>query len=201
MKFNSLFLALFLICQFVYCQTNTESKNPNIQFKISFIVGPIYPIEFGETALAKAHSANIGLTSSLRLLEYSNFSTGVGLDLINYSVDNKQLIGDYENSKHNSYFIFINYDYEISKKLLLTPNIGYGASELVIRKDGKGRGKQDGKELRMGTSINYNFDKHNALCFTIMYVNNTYDVKANESLQDFFSKSNSIQFGIVYRTQ
>ena len=201
MKFKSLFLALFLICQFVYCQTNTESKNSNIQFKISFNVGPIYPIEFGETALAKAHSANIGLTSSLGLLKYSNFSTGIGFDLINYSVDNKQIIGDYENSKHNSYFIFVNYDYEVSKLFSLTPTIGYGASELVIRKDGKRRGKQDGKELRLGTSINYNFNKQNALCFSIMYINNTYNVKANESLQDFFSKSNSIQLGIIYKTQ
>jgi hypothetical protein len=83
----------------------------------------------------------------------------------------------------------------------LSPNIGYGYSELVIRKNNKRRGAQDGTELRLGTLISYNFNKLNSLCFSIMYVNNNYDVKTNESLQDFFSKSNSIQIGVVYRTQ
>ncbi|MEM0543352.1 hypothetical protein WFZ85_12055 [Flavobacterium sp. j3] len=72
---------------------------------------------------------------------------------------------------------------------------------MVIKKSGKRRGAQDGKEFRLGTSINYNFDKHNALCLSILYVNNKYDVKTEETLEDFFGKSNSIQIGIIYITK
>lgn len=201
MRFKSLLFALFLMSQIGYSQEKTEPKKNKLQLDSSFIVGFIYPIEFGNTALSKGHNANLGLTSTFGLLKYNKISAGIGLDMVIYSVKDKQIIGDYDNSKHNSYFGFVKYDYNLTNKISFSPNIGYGYSELVIRKNNKRRGAQDGTEFRLGTLISYNFNKQNALCFSIMYVNNTYDVKANESLQDFFSKSNSIQIGIVYRTQ
>ena len=201
MKHKILQIAFLLILQIVYSQNHITSKTNQFEFKTSFSIGFIYPIEFGSTALAEGHSSNLGLTSSLGILKYSNFSAGIGLDYLSYSVENKQLIGNYESSKHNSYFFYLNYDYPIYKKFSLTPTIGYGYSELVIKKSGKRRGAQDGKEFRLGTSINYNFNQHNALCFSILYVNNRYDVKTEEALEDFFGKSNSIQIGIIYKTK
>lgn len=201
MKIKFLLFAIFLISQVVCSQEKTESKKNKLQLDSSFIVGFIYPVEFGNTALSKGHSTEFGLTSSFGLLKYNKFCLGVGLDMVIYSVKDKQIIGEYQTSKHNSYFGFVKYDYNITNKISLSPNVGYGYSELVIRKNSKRRGAQDGAELRLGTFINYNFNKQNTLSLSIMYVNNTYEVKTNESLQDFFSKSNSIQFGIVYKTQ
>lgn len=199
------FLLLVYIFFFTSCfsQEGEEKKtnNKRISLNSSFSVGLIYPIEFGTTALAKGHSSNVGLTTSLGLVEFSNFTFGIGLDYIFYSVEDKQLIGNYGSSKHNSYFMFLNYDYPISKKLSLNPIFGYGYSELVIKKSGKRRGAQDGNEMRIGTSFNYNFNDNNVLCFSILYVNNRYVVNTTESLKDFFEKSNSIQIGIIYKTK
>lgn len=200
-KIVLIIVSLLFVCQFAYSQSEIKKAPENLKIKTSFTIGPIYPIEFGNTALAKAHSYIFGFTSTLGLLKYSNFSAGFGVDYVSYSVKNKQIIGDYQSSNHNSLFIFLNYDYDLNNKWTLTPNIGYGTSELVIRKDGKRRGSQDGKEFRIGSSINYNLNKNNAFCFSLLYVNNNYNVKANESIKDFFKKSNSIQLGIIYRTK
>ena len=194
------FLILLFLFIFPFCFSQ-ETKDNKLNLKTSFSIGFIYPIQFGSTALAEGHSSNLGFTSSLGILEYSNFSAGIGLDYIFYSVEDKQLIGNYGSSKHNSYFFYLNYNYPISKKISLSPTFGYGYSELVIKKSGKRRGAQDGKEIRLGTSINYNFDKQNALCLLIQYVNNRYDVRTEEALEDFFGKSNSIQIGIIYKTK
>jgi hypothetical protein len=199
MKQLFLQIAFLLILQIGYTQNDTFSTDNQLSLKPYFSIGCIYPIEFGSTALSEGHTANIGVNSSLGILRYSNFSAGFGIDFVSYSVKNEQIIGDFERSNHYSCFGFINYDYPIGNKVSLTPSFGYGVSELSIRKNKTRRGMQDGKEIRLGTSINYNFNQHNALCLSILYVNNRYDVNTNEAVKDYFGKSNSIQIGILYR--
>ena len=190
-----------MLFQNCFSQEIIQPQKSKLQLDSSFLVGFIYPIQFGNTALSKGHDTDYGFTSSFGLLKYNGICAGIGLDMVYYQVKNKQIIGDYQNSKHNSYFGFIKYDFNLSKKISFTPNIGYGYSELVIRKNSKRRGSQDGNEFRLGTFINYNFNNQNALSLSVMYVNNVYDVKTNEEFQDFFSKSNSIQLGLVYKTK
>lgn len=199
LKYLTLGISMFLVFQSCFSQKNSDANDTRLRIRTTFSFGAIYPIEFGNTALSKAHSPNVGFTTSVGLLKFTSFSAGFGVDLVGYNVTDTQITGDYTTSKHNSYFIFLNYDYDLTTKFSITPTIGYGESELAIRKSSKRRGSQDGKEFRLGSSINYNINKYNAFCFSILYVNNTYNVNANESIKDYFKKSNSIQLGIVYR--
>lgn len=190
---------MFLIFQGCYSQSKNKIATSEFIFKTSLSMGAIYPIEFGKTALSEAHSSNIGFTATVGLIQYSGFTAGLGFDHVRYNVDDTQIIGVYESSIHNSYFITLNYEYPLTDKFSLTPSIGYGESNLAIRKGDKNRGSQDGKEFRLGSSLNYNFNDHNAICFSLLYVNNNYIVNANETVKDYFKKSNSIQLAIVYR--
>lgn len=175
------------------------TKDSKLDFKPYFFIGFNAPFQYGNTALADAHSSNIGFSAQLGLLTFKGFYFGFGTDSDEYNVEKTELIGNYPISKHNSYFAFLSYEFEVMKKISFSPIIGFGSSELVIKKGGKRRGKQDGNEFRIGTSINYNINKKNAICLNINYINNVYEVNTTESLQEYFSRSNQIQIGLGYK--
>jgi hypothetical protein len=177
----------------------SKKENSKLDFKPYFSIGISVPIQFGNTALAKGHGSGVGFAAELGVLTYQKFYVGLGTDSNAYNVTNQAIIGNYPISKHNSYYGFLSYEFNVIDKFSLSPSIGFGSSELVIKKSGKRRGEQDGNEFRIGTSINYNFNTLNALALKVNYINNVYDVNTNEEFQDFFSKSNQIQIAIVYK--
>ena len=197
------FLHIILLCfclTNVYCQEQTsERKESTLDFISYFSFGLNYPFQFGKTVLAEAHTPNIGISAELGLLSFKKYNFGIGTDMNHYSVENIELVGDYDTSKHNSYYAFLSFEQKVLNKLSLSPIIGFGSSELVIKKSGKRRGKQDGTEFRIGTTVNYNFNKNNAICLKINYIINNYDVNTVESLEYFYGKSKQIQTAIVYK--
>lgn len=200
MKMIRILLLIVVACSDGYSQEPEEPKiKHSVQIKPYFLFGFNVPIQFGDTALATAHSSNVGFVAELGLLTYRNFYAGVGSNMHNYTVQNRQIMGNYYTSKHNSYYGFISYEFPSVSKFSLAPSIGYGFSELVMKKGGSRRGKQSGEEFRIGTAVIYNLNKTNAVCLTIYYINNNYAVNTTESLQDFFGKSNQIQIALAYK--
>ncbi|MDI1316969.1 hypothetical protein [Flavobacterium sp.] len=199
----SKFLHLMLFCCCLtngYCQKQTvKKKESKVDFICYFSFGINYPFQLGKTVLAEAHSPNIGISAELGLVNFKKYNFGIGSDMNNYTVENIEIVGDYDTSKHNSYYVFLSFEQKVLNKLSLSPIIGFGSSELVIKKSGKRRGKQDGTEFRIGTAFNFNFSKNNAICLKVNYILNNYDVNTVESLQYFYGKSNQIQTAIVYK--
>ncbi len=202
MKVSNLFYLLFLSC----CLTNVYGqdqengiKKSKIDFKCYFSFGINYPFQFGKTVLAEAHTPNVGISAELGFLNFKKFNFGIGSDMNSYSVENIQIVGDYDTSKHNSYYAFLSFEQKVYNKFSIAPIIGFGSSELVIKKGGTRRGKQDGTEFRIGTTVNFNFTKYNALCLKINYILNNYDVNTVESLQNFYGTSQQIQTAIAYK--
>lgn len=191
---------LGLLCSGIaFCQEAVNATKPGLEFKVNARFQYLYPIQYGNTALAKAHQAKIGFSSQLNVLEYQHFKAGFGVDFVTYEITNKHVVANLNTSKYTSIYALVSYEYKISKKWMVSPNIGYGPASLDLGSRNSRFGNQDGIEFRIGAITDYKIGKTSYVFAGVNYITNTFDVETAPEYQSFFSKANQLQLSLGIR--
>ena len=191
---------LLLVCSgIVYAQSDNITPKPDLDFKVNARFQLLYPIQFGNTALAEAHKPRPGFSAQINLLNYQNFKAGFGFDFVTYDITNKQMIANLSTSKYTSAYFLLSYEYKLNEKILITPNIGYGSATLELGSRNSRFGGQSGSEFRVGGILDYKIGKSIYVFGGINYVINKFDVETSPEYKSFFSKANQIQLSLGLR--
>jgi hypothetical protein len=195
------YLSLFALLLFsaVSLGQNT-SMVKDLEVDTYFRIQTIYPIHFGNDALAKAHKPRPGFSAQMQFLDYRDFKLGFGLDLVTYDITDKQMIANLSTSKYTSAYVLISYEYRVTPKIQITPSIGYGWASLALGSRASRFGTQEGNAFRIGTNVDYKIGKTIYIFGGANYVYNTFEVKTSPEYESFFSKANQIQinFGVRF---
>ncbi|MGC4039329.1 MAG: hypothetical protein QM710_00640 [Flavobacterium sp.] len=194
-----LFLLVFTSVAFSQNNDTTETKKAELEFKVNARFQLLYPIQFGNTALAKAHEARPGISAQMNLLDYQHFKAGFGFDFVTYDITDQQVIANLSTSKYTSAYFLLSYEYKLTDKIMITPNFGYGSGSLELGSRSSRFGKQHGKELRIGGIIDYKIGKSTYVFFGLNYINNRFSVQTAPEYKSFFSKANQIQLSAGIR--
>lgn len=192
---------LLLVCSGISFAQNIDKPKirPELEFKVNARFQLLYPIQFGNTALAKAHSPFIGFSSQLNLLDFMGFKAGFGVDLVTYKITDRQMIANLNASKYTSAYLLLSYEYKLSQKFLITPNIGYGSASLDLGSRDSRFGGQSGNEFRIGGILDYKIGKSTYVFGGINYISNTLDVETAPEYKSYFSKAKQIQLSLGIR--
>jgi hypothetical protein len=193
-------IALLLLCCSVAL---AQEKEENIKAELNLIANirlqTLYPIQFGNTALSKAHKPDLGFSVQMNLLQYGHFKAGFGIDLANYSITDKEMVANLNSSNYTSSYVFVGYEYEMQPKLRIFPNVGFGAGSLELESRNSRYGKQSGKEFRIGTFVDYKIGRTSYAFAGVHYIHNTFEVETAPEYESFFSKANQIQLTLGVR--
>lgn len=192
---------LALLCSVVSFAQNDEKpkENAELEFKLSSRVQLIYPMQFGNTALSKAHEPRPGISTQINVLDFQHFKAGFGFDFVTYDITNEQLIANLSTSKYTSAYVLLSYEHKLTEKFLITPNIGYGSASLDLGSRNSRFGKQSGKEFRIGGVLDYKIGRSIYAFVGLNYINNKLNVQTAPEYKSFFSKGNSIQLSLGIR--
>lgn len=196
---NYICLIAFLCSGILIAQTEEQPKKPELEFKVNVRLLFVRPIQFGNTALAKAHESDGGFSGHLNLLDYNGFKAGAGFDWIGYQITDKQMVANLSTSKYSSIYFLLGYEYKPTDKIRITPNIGYGSATLDLGSRGSRFGGQEGTEFRIGGFFDYKIGKSSYASAGITYITNTFEVETAPEYKDFFSKANQIQLSLGFR--
>jgi hypothetical protein len=193
-------LFLFILCFFcqqAWCQN--KPKRETI-FSDSYLrLGTLYPTQFGNHSLSKDHDSNFGFAASLYLLHYHNFRLGGGIEFLNYSVTDKTKMGEVNNSNYSTYYFTFCYDYKLNKKFIVQPTLGYGVASINMTSINKKFTSQDGKEIRMGSYIDYRLNRSFAFFVSLHYIATIIEVNTNSDFENYFGKAQQIQIGFGFK--
>ncbi len=192
------YLGLFLLISTVSLSQDNR-VNEDFELDTYFRFQTLYPIHFGNTALAKAHKPRPGFSMQMNVLDYRNFKAGFGFDFITYDITDKEMIANLSTSKYTSAYFLLNYEYGISEKLQFTPAIGYGSASLELGSRSSRFGKQRGPEFRIGGVVDYRIGKTIFIFGGIYFVTNQFDIATSPEYESFFSKANQIQLNLGIR--
>ena len=192
--------ALLIVCTCISFAQNTDNKSyKSLEFNFDARFGVLYPIQFGNTALAEAHKPRIGFLSHLNFLKYDNFKAGIGFDFVTYDITDKEMIANLSTSKYTSAYLIIGYQKKLKDKLFITPHIGFGPASLELGSRGSRFGKQNGNEFRIGGILDYKITKSGYVYLGIDYIASTLDVATAPEYESYFSKANQIQMSLGIR--
>lgn len=187
---------LFLIFIYGTITAQTNAKKDDIEFEPIVRFTVFQPIQFGDHSLSKDHSSRIGFGSSLSLASYINFKIGVGFDIVRYTITNKSNVGNINNSDYSSIYGFIAYDKKINSKFSIIPVIGYGDVLINLTSNSRKFGRQGGKELRLGSFLDYNINNTLAAFVGVHYIHTSLKVATNAEIEKYYNQANQIQISI-----
>jgi hypothetical protein len=187
-----------IICLLAYCavfsQDVEKAKAPEgIKDDWDFRAFMIYPVQFGDHSLAKAHDHSLGFGLSLSPVSYNGFSLNAGWEFVSYDVTDKTKIGNIENSNYTSLYGAIKYKLQVSKSIEFYPAIGFGYAILKQRTKNTKFGHQDGTEFRLGLTGNYRISKVVSFFLGAHFIHNRFEINTNEDYQKFFGQANQLQ--------
>jgi hypothetical protein len=177
-----------------------QNDNDELRVNTTIRFQTFFPIQFGNTALAKAHKPKPGFSAQMNMLDFKNFKFGWGFDLSTYDITDKEMIANLSTSKYTSIYMLLSYEYKVNNKFQITPNIGYGSASLALGSRASRFGKQTGNEFRIGSNIDYRISNAIFVIGGLNYVHNVFDIHTSPEYESFFSKANQIQinFGIRF---
>lgn len=199
MRKNYLFVLLIFISFYSFSQEKEPKSNSQLSLKSVLRLNMMYPIHFGDNALSKAHQSNIGFSGQFAFLNYQKFNFGIGYDRSNHKITDKQIIANIEKSEYSSFYGLLSYDYEINKKLHISPCFGYGKANLDLSYLNSRFGGQNGAEFRFGFQTDYKIGKATFASLGLTYISTNYSINTVPEYVDFFKKSRQIQLSLGFR--
>lgn len=196
---NSICLVLLICSGVVFAQKETNTTKSELEFKVNARFQLLQPFQFGNTALAKAHEAKIGISAQMNILDFQHFKAGFGFDFVSYKITDGQMIANLSTSKYTSAYLLLSYEYKLNQKILITPNLGYGSANLDLGSRSSRFGSQDGNEIRIGGILDYKIGRSAYAFVGINYITNTFDIETAAEYKAFFSKANQLQLSLGIR--
>lgn len=198
-KIIATYILLFISTSCFSQIKETNQKHNKLLFKSIFKAQLIYPFHLGNNALADAHRPNLGFSMQYSFLNFNRFQFGIGTDLITYKITNKGVVANLNSSDYFAYYYFLCYDYIISKKIHINPNIGYGFSQLDLGNRNSRFGGQSGDEIRVGFKSDYKIGKATSVSLGLEYISSKYCIQTVPEYVDYFKNSERIQLSLGFR--
>lgn len=170
-------------------------KKPSIEFEPGFHIGWSQAIATGKTALNDGYSAAGGGNVQLDLVNYRNILLGVGASAQLFNVTDPSIVGEFESAAYSSVYVAASYKYRFSKRWILLPSIGVGASRFRIRESNDlSPSFQKGREVRIGSTINFQLDKAFWMYVGAGYTWSKMGINTTPEFENYYSNFSHVQF-------
>ncbi len=190
--FQKIFIVIFLLCAINTYAQESEKEETQFMTNAAWRLGLTYPLQFGDHALAKSYDHGLGFQTQLYILSYHGFRLGGGFEFIQYSVNDKQKIGNFNVSNNQSFYGLVSYEKKFGRYSLM-PQIGYGSCVLRNRSSSVTYGHQDGKEFRIGAYGQYRTGRATYAFLGVQYVQSNYTINTTREFMPYFGEAQQIQ--------
>lgn len=120
-------LFCFVCCCHLFAQKKDFQKENNSQYlEIQLDVSFIVPFAVGDNFADKGLDFQYGLGANLKYYFQNNIIFGLGFQHLHADVFNTNLLGFYDSSNVNSYFLEGGYRFYLNKRLRFEPYVGFG---------------------------------------------------------------------------
>jgi|GEM_PF-5184999 len=169
-------------------------KKPSLEFEPGFHIGWSQAVATGKTALQEGYSPAGGLNLQLDLVNYRNILVGVGAAAQLFKVTDPAVVGEFDRAAYSSVYVAASYKYQFSKKWILLPSIGVGASQFKIREYHDLQPSfQKGRELRIGSTINFQLGKAIWLYAGAGYTWSKMGINTTPEFENYYSNFSHVQ--------
>lgn len=198
MNLNLLTKAIFLGSLLVSIISVAQNQNDSLPqqekttaFKRHFSanMSGIIPISVGDNFASKGFDFKYGFDINFRGYLNNNVFVGLKFQHLRAEVKEKLLVGFYEYSNINSYFLVAGYRFSLKDKFNIEPYVGYGATVYNNKKQDLNF-DDNANSFIMGSSFLYHISKHIKLSLTPEYRIDYTKIKTGRTLEDFFDTAN-----------
>ncbi len=195
---NVLFILLFLVSSCVLGQDKREEKKSIVQpfFRLSLLNHS----QLGNYSLAKDFKSALGVNMALSIVTVKRFSFVTGFHYNTYEITNPQNVGNINWLIFRSLYAEIDYTVPVTNEISVVPLISCGYVENQYTSGSRKFGIQDGSEFKVGSIINYRFNKVLSVFAGCNYAMTNLDIETAEEYVDYFGKAKRIevQFGLKF---
>ncbi|MCG2612046.1 porin family protein [Flavobacterium sp. SM15] len=194
------FLLALMLTQIVFAQEE-PTKTKAFTTKHQFFLNLNYHYNFGDNFLSKANSPSFaGIGIQYNMLKLNNFKAGIAYDFMNYKVTDKALGGNLNSTNYNSLALKIQYEQNLNSEWTVEPYTGIGQVMIQQRSNGSGYGSFYGTSYYLGANVTHKLTDRFSVYSGINYNFTSYNVKTAKEFEDFFQRSNQLQFslGIIF---
>ena len=186
-------ILLLFISNFIWSQEQSKPTTAGINLVNEIQLGATTSLFIGNNYLAKGHfKPNIGFNISINVLQFNNFKLGGSYERISLKVSDYSIGGNIEKTNMITATVNLLYNFNVSKKLLVSPQLKYGASGLNQKNGSKSYGSQNGNTIGISMNFNYKFDKTISIFSNIGYNHYTFTTNTTNEFQNYFDNSNSL---------
>lgn len=175
---------------------NNENKLRVPHFDAVWRIYYASPNQFGNTVWNDAYNSGFSMGTSLAILEFRKLRLSGAYEIERHAVENVSLAGNFERITQHNFHGSISYDFRISNRIMIVPNIGIGTKGTYHRMKSERIAYQSGNTVRIGAFFDYSLGKSVSAFLGIHYIGTKFDVKINNEYQDYFEKSRQLQLTV-----
>lgn len=201
---KKILLIALLLSQTLFSQEETVKKDRTFSFNHQLFFFINNHTNFGDNFLSKANEPQFfGFGTQYNFIKFYDFKVGAGYDIMKYKVTDESLAGNISTTNYSNLFLKIQYEYNVSPKWTVEPNIGIGRPSIHQKTGQKSYGRFYGTSYSLGTNISYELMDHIAIFGGVNYNYSGFKVTTAKEYMDFFEKSNQIQvaLGLIFSVQ
>ena len=194
--------SLYILCLLIFslslkAQDEKDGSKENVRRFVTYQASVVKPVAFGDNFASEGLKQIAGYDLSLRFYIFRSVFLGVEGGSFVATVENQNLVGDFDQSNANTYGLTAGYTFELNKDHLVDAGLSYGKVNYRNSKDGlDDRFVDNGNYLKINGQYNYRFNK-NVSVFAFANLRLDYlDIKTSPVIDSFINRSNYVIFGV-----
>ena len=194
---------IFVFLSVVSFQLNAQDKTTenadeeNIGRFISFQATLLQPVAFGDNFANDALSQKVGYHVAMRFYVYKKFFLGAEGGSFSADVENKALVGDFDDSNANTYGITAGYSFLFNETNALDAAASYGFANYRNKKNNvDDRFVDNGNYVKLQVQYNYKFSQSLSVYAMAAWRYDFLDIDASPQIDDFINQAQYLTFGI-----
>lgn len=172
---------------------NNEDGAKGLHLDVVWRIYYASPNQFGDHVWNDAYRSGFSMGTSLGLLKFQNFRITGGFEIEQYGVRDVSKVGNFERVSKHSFFGTVSYDYKLSDRFMVVPNIGLGSKDISHKMKSVRVAHQTGNHIRMGIFCDYSLGKNADVFVGVHYINSKFDININKDYKDYYEKSTQLQ--------
>ena len=177
-------------------QTDKEQEEEANRF-ISLQATLLQPVAFGDNFANDALSQKVGYNLAFRFYVYKSLFLGAEGGSFSADVENRELVGDYENSNANTYGITGGYSFSFNKLNSVDAAFAYGLTHYRNEKNGvDDRFVDDGNYVKLQMQYNYNLSQNFSVYAMAGWRYDFLDIDTSPQIDNFINEANYLTFGL-----
>jgi len=196
---------LYILCFLTFSLSLKAQDEENVSKESSrrfftYQISIVKPVAFGDNFADNGLKQLVGYDLSLRFYIFRSIFLGVEGGSFIATVENEDLVGDFDQSNANTYGLTAGYTFQLNKNHLVDAGLSYGAVNYRNSKDGlDDRFVDSGNYLKINGQYNYRINKNiSVFAFTNLRLDRL-DIKTSPNIDSFINQSNYVIFGIGFK--